>query len=379
MPSTTVNGRHILKQHATGYPIPGTTTVYDTSERLDLDNVALNGGVLAKLVILSIDPYLLHSVSPGSPMEQAAETCSSEAYGSDRINGMGIVKVVRSEDPAYKVGEYFTSSLSRARLTSSSDHQEYSVFSKEQLSSLQHLKPENGLPLSVYLGAAGAGARSRFIPSLFKMYQPCIPSGLTAFAGWEEFSNAKKGDTVFVSTAAGAVGSIVVQLAQNQGLKIIGSAGSDDKVKYLKQLGVDVAFNYKTTDTREALEKDGPVDIYWDNVGRDTLDAAVENATSGARVIICGAMSSYNGETTAGVKNLIHVTFKSIVLYGLSYFDIAHKHDAKFKETVIPKLADGTFKYLEDRKFGLDKAPQAILDVQNGANFGKSVIVVGDE
>lgn len=211
------------------------------------------------------------------------------------------------------------------------------------------------------------------------MYQPCIPSGLTAFAGWEEFSNAKKGDTVFVSTAAGAVGSIVVQLAQNQGLKIIGSAGSDDKVKYLKQLGVDVAFNYKTTDTREALKKDGPVDIYWDNVGRDTLDAAVENATSGARVIICGAMSSYNGETTAGVKNLIHVTFKSIVLYGLSYFDIAHKHDAKFKETVIPKLADGTFKYLEDRKFGLDKAPQAILDVQNGANFGKSVIVVGDE
>lgn len=82
--------------------------------------------------------------------------------------------------------------LQRARLTSSSDHQEYSVFSKEQLSSLQHLKPENGLPLSVYLGAAGAGSRSRFIPSLFKMYQPCIPSGLTAFAGWEEFSNAKK-------------------------------------------------------------------------------------------------------------------------------------------------------------------------------------------
>ena len=343
MPSTTVNGRHLLKEYPSGYPIPGTTTVYDTSERLDLDNVPLNGGVLAKLVVLSIDPYLRTTIKANTP--------GSVPLGKP-LTGFGIVKVIRSEVSAHSAGDYLS--------VLGVDHQEYSIFTKDQLSSAELLKPDDRLPLSVHLGAAGS-------------------AGLTGFAGWREFAKAKKGDTVFVSTAAGAVGSLVVQLAKYEGLKVVGSAGSDEKVNFLKELGVNVAFNYKTTDTREILKKEGPIDIYWDNVGGDILDAALENANTGARVIICGAISSYNNAaTSAGVRNLIHLTFKEINLYGLSYFALAPKYDAEFKQTVIPKLADGTFKYLEDRKYGLNQAPQAMLDVQNGGNSGKSVIILSD-
>ncbi|TFL04470.1 alcohol dehydrogenase [Pterulicium gracile] len=344
MPSTTVNGRHLLKNYPSGYPIPGTTTIYDTSERLDLDTVPLNGGVLAKLVVLSIDPYLRNTIKGNAP--------GSVQLGQP-LTGFGIVKVIRSEVPAHSTGDYLS--------VNGLYHQEYSIFTKDQLSSAELLKADNRLPLSVHLGAAG-------------------PTGLTAFAGWKEFAKVKKGDTVFVSTAAGAVGSLVVQLAKLESLKVIGSAGSDEKVKFLKELGVDVAFNYKTTDLRDVLKKEGPIDLYWDNVGGDTLDAALENASTGARVIICGSISSYNhAATSAGVKNLLHLTSKEINLYGLSYFALAPKYDAEFKKTVIPKLADGTFKYLEDRKFGLDQAPQAMLDVQNGGNTGKSVIILSDD
>lgn len=122
----------------------------------------------------------------------------------------------------------------------------------DSLTALQVLPP--GLPISsaAMLGVGGL-------------------AGGSGYMGYKEYANAKKGQTIFVSTAAGAVGSVVVQLAKRDGLKVIGSAGSEEKVAYMKEIGVDVAFNYKTTDTNAVLEKEGPIDMYV-HVGLSIVD-----------------------------------------------------------------------------------------------------------
>ena len=342
MPEIT-NGRHIVKEYPSGYPIPGQTTAYDTSAKIDPESVSLNGGILAKLLLISIDPYLRGRLKAESPARFPLEA---------PLSGYGIVKVIRSENDKFHPGDIL---YGNGRIR----HEEYTIITKEEAEHVTAFKPVDKVPLSVYIGAAG------------------MP-GLTAFTGWKEYAAAKKGETVFVSTAAGAVGSMVVQIAKNEGLKVIGSAGSEEKVKFLKELGVDVAFNYKTTDTREVLQKEGPIDIYWDNVGGDTLDAVLENTNELARIIMCGAISGYNGEP-AIVKNLMNTIYKQTKLYGHLVGPFVSKYQKAFDEVVVRKLADGTYKHREDKVYGLDKAPQAMLDVQKGANVGKSVVVVSED
>lgn len=308
MPEFT-NGRHLVKEYPSGYPIPGRTTAYDTSAKINTDSVSLNGGILAKLLLISVDPYLRGRLAGYTPSKFALE---------EPLAGYGIVKVIRSENDKFHPGDIL---YGNGRIR----HEEYSIITKEEAEHVVAFKPVDGIPLSVYIGAAG------------------MP-GLTAFTGLKEYGNVKKGETIFVSTAAGAVGSMVVQIAKKEGLKVIGSAGSEEKVKFLKELGVDVAFNYKTTDTREVLQKEGPIDIYWDNVGGDTLDAVLENTNEHARVIMCGAISGYNGEP-AIVKNLMYTIYKQTKLYGHLVGPLLSKYQEAFDKDVIPKLADGTYKH----------------------------------
>jgi len=203
--------------------------------------------------------------------------------------------------------------------------------------------------------------------------------GQTSYYGWKEYAKAKAGETLFVSTAAGPVGSLVVQLAKQDGLKVIASAGSDEKVQFCKDIGADVAFNYKTMNTAEVLKKEGPIDIYWDNVGGPTLEAAIEHSALYARMIICGFISEYNGEENYGIKTMRNVLTNRISINGLLVWD----HEAKYKDEfyrVIPqKLASGEIKYTEDVTRGLDKCGEAILEVQKGLNKGKKVIIVADD
>ena len=113
-------------------------------------------------------------------------------------------------------------------------------------------------------------------------------SGLTAFVGFEAFASAQPGEKMYISAAAGSVGSMVVQFAKLRGLEVIGSAGSDEKVKWLtEELGIDHAFNYKRINPTEALKKYGPINIYWDNVGGETLEAAIEHSAYKGRIIVC--------------------------------------------------------------------------------------------
>ncbi|KAJ7116215.1 alcohol dehydrogenase [Mycena crocata] len=342
------NARVVFNAIPKDYPIPGETTVYDTSQKIDLDTVPLNGGFLIKTLVLSIDPYLR------GRMRSAEIKSYAPAYAlGEALDGYGIGVVLRSDTAEVTPGQHV--------YYGNMPHQEYSVLSAKDSNSegFVFLEKDPKLPWSVYVGAAG------------------LP-GKTAYMGWKEWSKAKKGETAFVTTGAGPVGSMVIQLAKLDGLKVIGSAGSEEKVKFMKEIGADVAFNYKTTDTREVLEREGPIDVYWDNVGGSSLDAALENAAVYARFIECGMISGYNTGNPP-VYNMDQVFAKSLSLNGILVFRLVPKYDREFYETVPPALASGKIKYTEEVTKGLDTVGEAILRVQEGKNTAKSVVVVAEE
>ncbi|KIY51560.1 alcohol dehydrogenase [Fistulina hepatica ATCC 64428] len=334
------NARVLFNQAPKGYPVPGETTVYDESQTIDLNTVPLNGGVLFKTLLLSIDPFLRRLMPDG-------DRDWLQFVVGQPLFGLGIAVVVRSENDDARPGDHFTGMTL---------HQEY--FVSPSVKDMQLLVKEPGLSWAKYLGSAGM-------------------VGKTAYKGWREFSKAKKAKTVFVTSGAGAVGSLVIQLAKRDGTKVIASAGSDAKVEYMKSLGADVAFNYKTESTKAILEREGPIDIFWDHVGGETLDIALNAANKFARFIICGSISTYNGENP-GVKNTHLLTSKSITMSGFSVLDW-DKYDDEFYATFPKLLASGELVSREQVTPGLDQVGQVILDVQKGNTTGKAVILVAEE
>ncbi|KAF9039962.1 hypothetical protein BJ165DRAFT_1550733 [Panaeolus papilionaceus] len=338
------NARVLFNEVPTGYPEPGKTIVYDTTQQIDLDNAPLNGGFLVKVLEISIDPYMR-----GKMRAPSKKSYSPPFALGEPLNGFGVGVVLRSENADVKVGDHLYGYTF--------DHVEY--FIRKSLDGLQKLNNPHNLPWSYFIGVLG------------------MP-GKTAFYAWNEYSKAKAGETVFVSTGAGSVGSLVIQLAKAQGLKVIGSAGSDEKVAFMKEIGADVAFNYKTSNTLEILEREGGIDIFWDNVGGETLEAALEAAKVGARFIECGMIAGYNSGG-APVKNLFHVISKSITISGFIVGRLESNWGKKFLEEVAPKVASGKIKHREHIYEGLDKLPQAMLDVQQGNNTAKAVVRVAKE
>ncbi|KAJ7758650.1 hypothetical protein B0H16DRAFT_1416140 [Mycena metata] len=341
MPSVQ-NGRVLFNSAPKDFPVPGETTVYDTTQTIDPDTVPLNGGILLKTLVLSIDPYfrvMMHGIE-GQPGFQIGAP----------LAGFGVAVVVRSENPSIAVGKHVYGHIIV--------HQEYTVV--PELGALQIMEKHPNLPWSVYLGALG------------------MP-GQSAYIGWKEYASPKTGEVVFVTTGAGSVGSMVIQLAKKDGLKVIASAGSEEKVAFMRSLGADVVFNYKTTDTRTVLKKEGPIDIYWDNVGGDVLEAALENATVHARFLECGAISGYNTGQPAS-KMFHHITAKALHIHGVI---MAHlplmKYLPEFYTTVPAQIASGELKYNEEITRGLDKVGDVILAVQKGTNKGKAIVLVADE
>ncbi|KAJ7615891.1 hypothetical protein FB45DRAFT_757603 [Roridomyces roridus] len=152
-------------------------------------------------------------------------------------------------------------------------------------------------------------------------------------------------------------------------------SGSADKVAFLYDIGADVAFNYKTSDTREVLGCEGPVDIYWDNVGDDTLDATLEYAAINARFLECGLISNLNASGAQSLDPLL-VLSKSISLQGIASFRIIPKHEAAFYARVPEKLAKGEIQYREDVRRGIESVEEMLEAVQKGTNEGKAVVVV---
>ncbi len=221
--------------------------------------------------------------------------------------------------------------------------------------------PETGVPEQAFLGILG------------------MP-GLTAYAGILRIADLREGDTVFVSGAAGAVGSAVCQIAKIKNCTVIGSAGGQDKVDFVRSLGVDHVVDYKqaggfqglVSAVREAAPKG--IDVYFDNVGGDHLAAAIELARPFARFAICGMISQYNATTPApGPHNIINVVGKQLTLRGFivsSHADL----QPQFIQDMSGWIRDGKIRYEETVHEGIARAPEAFLGLFDGANTGKMLV-----
>jgi len=242
---------------------------------------------------------------------------------------------------------------------------EYAVVPEAYLGMAVVINNQHNIDIAHYIGALG------------------MP-GLTAYSSFYEIGKPKKGETIFISAASGAVGQIVLQLAKHEGLTVIGSVGDDQKLEYLqKELGCDKAFNYKKEKTADALARLAPdgIDIYYENVGGETMDAALNALKERGRIIGCGAISQYNlkPEERYGIKNLVPALFaKKLTIRGfiVSDEDMGPKYAKEHAENVSKWIADGSFKALLHTTEGIDNAGEALLELFSGKNFGKAVLKV---
>ena len=201
--------------------------------------------------------------------------------------------------------------------------------------------------------------------------------GLTAYAGLFEVAGFSPGETVFVSGAAGAVGSLVGQLAKAHGGRAIGSAGSAEKVRWLtEELGFDAAFDYKAGPVAAQLRAAAPdgIDVYFDNVGGEHLEAAIGSLTVHGRVAVCGMISQYNATTPAAApRNLTQVVAKRLRITGFLVSDHGHLR-RQFLEEVTPMIADGRLTVQETVVDGIDAMVEAFRGLLSGGNTGKMVV-----
>jgi NADPH-dependent curcumin reductase CurA len=217
----------------------------------------------------------------------------------------------------------------------------------------------DGVPASAYLGVLG------------------MP-GLTAWVGVHDIAEARPGETMFVSAASGAVGSVAGQLAKLAGLRVIGSAGTPEKVRTLRELGFDAAFDYHDGDVTELLQAAAPdgIDCYFDNVGGDHLQAAIACMNPFGRIAACGMISAYN-EVRPGPVNLPLIVGRKLTIRGFIVSDHAHREPV-FRRHVAGLLRDGRLTFHETRRQGIDSALDALLDVlRGGRHIGKMVVDLG--
>jgi NADPH-dependent curcumin reductase CurA len=296
------------------------------------------GQVLVRNLLMSVDPYMrgrMNDVKSYVPPFQLGQPLDGGAVG----------EVVQSEVDGLRPGDVVLHGLG---------WREYAV-----VDAAQAVKVDPANPLGAYLGVLGM-------------------TGLTAYAGLLEVAEFAKGDTVFVSGAAGAVGSVVGQVAKLRGAsRVIGSAGSADKVRWLvDELGFDAAFNYKDGPVAEQLAQAAPdgVDVYFDNVGGEHLEAAIGAMNVHGRIVVCGMISQYNAtEATPAPRNLAQIIGKRITIRGMLVRDHANLRD-QFLAEVGGWVRDGQLRYQETVVRGLANAPRAFLDMMAGANTGKMLV-----
>jgi hypothetical protein len=200
-------------------------------------------------------------------------------------------------------------------------------------------------------------------------------TGATAYFGLLRAASAREGDTVFVSAAAGAVGMAVVQIAKAKGMTVIGSAGGPDKCEFVRALGADAAIDYKAGPLVKALAEAAPkgIDVYFDNVGGDHLDAAFATARNNARFAICGMIDNYNGGEPPSFRYIMRVISARIMLKGFIYTDYLPEM-AQFYADMGGWIADGRVKSRETVREGIEATPQAFLDLFTGGNTGKMLV-----
>lgn len=216
---------------------------------------------------------------------------------------------------------------------------------------------------------------------------PTVPIGilgittLTAYFGLKEIAKPKEGETVVVSGAAGATGSVAGQLARIWGCRVVGIAGGPEKCDWLTgELGFDGAIDYKNEHVRRRLRELCPdgIDVFWDNVGGEALEAALANLAMHARVVLCGAISTYNAaERPPGPSNYMNLLVRRSRMEGFVVFDYLARTDEALAE-LAPLIGEGKIRYREDVRDGLECAPQALVDLYTGANTGKLLVKIAE-
>lgn len=298
------------------------------------------GEVLVKILYISLDPAMRGWMNEGKsyiPPVGIGEVMRAGAIG----------EVVSSNDPAFKKGDEVVGTLGV---------QEYAIARGKHLTKVS----SKLAPLPVYLGTLG------------------MP-GMTAYFGLLDVGQAKSGETVVVSGAAGAVGTVVGQVAKIKGCRVVGIAGGEDKCDFLvKELGFDAAIDYKHEDVKAALKQHCPkgIDVFFDNVGGDILDSALTQLAMHARIVICGAISQYNNTTPVkGPSNYLSLLVNRASMKGMVVFDYASRYAEAARE-MGGWMAAGKLKSREDIVEGLETFPETLLKLFKGENTGKLVLKV---
>ena len=311
-----------------------------TAENFELREVELpplgEGMVRLRNRWLSVDPYMrgrMNDVKSYVPAFQLGEPMEGGAIG----------EVVESRVEGLAPGDLVT------HMAGWRDEAVVDARSVQKL-------PELGAPPQQFLGVLGV-------------------TGATAYFGLLDAAQAKEGDIVFVSAAAGAVGSVVVQVAKAKGMRVIGSAGGPEKCEFVRSLGADEVVDYRAGPILKGLSAAAPdgIDVYFDNVGGDHLDAAFALARNNARFAICGMIEGYNDPTPPTFRFIMRVIAARIRLKGFIVFDYFPRM-AEFYREMGKWVADGTVKSRETVVEGLEKTPGAFLGLFKGENIGKMLI-----
>ncbi len=302
-----------------------------------------DGEILVKVLYISLDPAMRGWMNEGRsyvPPVGIGEVMRAGAAG----------RVVESKNPGFAVGDHVTGLFGV---------QEYAISNGQGVNKVD----TKFAPLPVYISTLGA-------------------PGMTAFFGLLETGELKPGDSVVVSGAAGAVGAVVGQIAKIKGCPVVGIAGGPEKCRYIvNELGFDAAIDYKSEDVRKALQQHCPkgIDVYFDNVGGDILDAVLTQIRRGARIVICGAISQYNNTTPIkGPSNYLSLLVNRATMRGMVVFDYAARYGQAACE-MAGWMAAGKLKSREDIVPGLETFPDTLLKLFRGENLGKLVLKVADE
>ncbi|KAF1851294.1 NAD(P)-binding protein [Cucurbitaria berberidis CBS 394.84] len=343
----------IFKKVPEGWPKPGQDLVIE-DRPIDLDQELPEGALLVKNYYASFDPY-----QRGRMRAAESKSYSPPFELGKPITNRCIFKVVKSNSEKFKEGE----TLSTQGIT---PFEEYSVLDKNTVALCFKLENPYNLDPKFFLGPLG------------------MP-GLTAWSSFYEIGQPKKGETIFISAASGAVGQLVGQLAKHEGLTVIGSVGDDKKLEFIqKELGFNSGFNYKKEKPADALARLAPngIDIYYENVGGEQLEAAINAMNNFGRIVACGMISQYNlkpGEQYP-FRNLMSIVAKRLTIRGFIVSDanMGPKHAKEHQEKLQKWLSEGTFKATISVTEGIDNAAEGFVGMLEGKNFGKAVLQIAD-
>jgi NADPH-dependent curcumin reductase CurA len=335
--TTTINREIRLKTRPRGLPRESDFELAQAT----IDEIG-PGEILVGNIYMSVDPYMR------GRMDDRKSYVPPFQIGQP-LEGGSVGRVIASNGGPFQVGDFVLGMLG---------WREYFLSDGKDL-----VKVDPALaPLQAYLGVLG------------------MP-GLTAYAGLLHVGELKQGDTVFVSAASGAVGSVVCQIAKLKGCRVVGSAGSDEKVSWLlEEAGIDAAFNYKTVDdviAEVARHCPKGIDLYFENVGGVHLEAALEHMRPFGRIVLCGLISMYNAtEPVAGPPNLAYIIGKRLTVRGFIVMDHFDKMPQFFAD-MGKWIARGDIKWKETIVEGIETAPRALIGLFKGENFGKMIVKVG--